>query len=118
MYQGEQLVLAASIVKKAFYQEVTSKFELVKGQFKIERDKWKCEQRVMLPHLEDHKNMLKSLIKEYNMLLIYIIKNYGKTFRNIITNRIMTRLRKSPMVSLKTKNKKLRLLIQLKQPLP
>ena len=111
---------AASIgfVKKALYQEVTPKFALVKGQFKTGRGKWKCEQRVMLSHLQDHKNMLKSLIKEYNMLLIYMINNYGKTFCNIITNRIMNRLRESRMVSLKTKNNKLKRLIELKQPLP
>ena len=111
---------AASIgfVKKALYQEVTPKFALGKGQFKTGRDKWKCEQRVMLSHLQDHKDTLKSLIKEYNMLLIYMINNYGKTFCNIITNRIMNRLRESRMVSLKTKNNKLKRLIKLKQPLP
>ena len=51
-------------VKKALYLEVTPKFVLVKGQFKTEIDKWKCERKVMLSHLQDHKNTLKSLIKE------------------------------------------------------
>ena len=111
---------AASIgfVKKALYQEVTPKFALVKGQFKTGRDKWKCEQRVMLSHLQDHQNTLKSFIKECNTLLIYMINNYEKMFCNIFTNRIMNRLRESRMVSLETKNKKLRCLIELKQPLP
>ena len=111
---------AASIgfVKKALYREVTPKFALVKGQFKTEKDKWKCEQKVMLSHLQDHKNTLKPLIKEYNTLRIYMINNYGKTFCNIITNHIMNRLRESRMLSLKTKNKKLRCLIELKQPPP
>ena len=82
---------AASIgfVKKALYREVAPKFALVKGQFKTEKDNWKCEQKVMLSHLQDHKNTLKSLIKEYNTLRIYMINNYGKTFFNIITNHIM-----------------------------
>ena len=111
---------AASIdfVKKVLYQEVTPTFALVKGQFKKERDKWKCEQKVMLSHLQDQKNTLKSFIKEYNTLLIYMINNYGKTFCNIITNRIMNRLRESRKLSLKTKNKKPRRLIELKQPPP
>ena len=111
---------AASIgfVKKALYQEVTPKFALVKGQFKTGRDKWKCEQRVMLPHLQHHKNTLKSLIKEYNMILINMINNYGKTLCNIIANRIMNRLREPRTVSSKTKNNKLKRLIELKQPLP
>ena len=61
----------------------------MKRQFKIERYKWKCEKNVMLWHLQDHKIALKSLIKEYNTLLIYIINNYGKTFCNIIANRII-----------------------------
>ena len=43
--------------------------------------------------------------------------NYGKAFCNIITNRIMNKLRKSQMVPLKTKTKNLRRLIELKQPL-
>ena len=47
-----------------------------------------------------------------------MINNYGKTFCNIITNHIMNRLRESRMLSLKTKNKKLRRLIELKQPPP
>ena len=79
---------AASIgfVKKVLHQEVTPKFALAKGQFKTERDQWKCEQKVMLSHLQDHKNTLKSLIKEYSTLLIYMINNnYGKMFCNIIT---------------------------------
>ena len=71
-----------------------------------ERDKWKCEQKVMLPHLQDHKNTLKSLIKEWNTLLLCMINNYGKTFCNVITNCIMNRLRESQVISLKTKNKK------------
>ena len=47
-----------------------------------------------------------------------MINNYGKTFCNIITKRIMNRLGESRVVYLKSKNKKLRRLIQLKQPLP
>ena len=115
-YKGELLLLA--LLKKALYLDVTRKFTFVKGQFKMEREKWKCEQKVMLSNLQDYKNTLKSLIKEYNTLLIYMINNYGKTFCNIITNCIMNRLRESQMVSLKTKNKKLRRLTELKQPLP
>ena len=79
-------------VKKALYQEVTPKFTLVKVQFKTKRDKWKCEQRVILSHFQDHKNTLKSLMKEYNLPLIDMINSYGKTFFNIITNHIMNRL--------------------------
>ena len=41
-----------------------------------------------------------------------------KTFCNIITNRIMNKLRESRMVALKTNNNKLKRLIELKQPLP
>ena len=47
-----------------------------------------------------------------------MINNYGKTFCNIITNRIMNKLRESRMVALKTNNNKLKRLIELKQPLP
>ena len=72
----------------------------------------------MLSHFQDQKHTLKSFIKEFNTLLIYMINNYGKTFCNIITNRIMNRLRESRMLSLKTKNKRLRRLIELKQPPP
>ena len=79
----------------------------MKRQFKTEIDKCKCEQKVMLSHLQDHKNTFKSLIKEYNTLLIYMINNYGKTFCNIITNRLMNRIGEPQMLSLKTKNKKL-----------
>ena len=72
----------------------------------------------MLSHFQDQKHTLKSFIKEFNTLLIYMINNYGKTFCNMITNRIMNRLRESRMLSLKTKNKRLRRLIELKQPPP
>ena len=72
----------------------------------------------MLSHLQDHKNKLKSLLKEYNTPLTYMINNYGKTCCNIITNPIMNRLRESRILSLKTKNKKLRHLTELKQPPP
>ena len=47
-----------------------------------------------------------------------MINNCVKTFCNIITNRIIYRLRESRMMSLKTKNKKLRRLIEFKQQLP
>ena len=47
-----------------------------------------------------------------------MINNCGKTFCNIITNRIMCRLRESRMISLKTRNKKRRRLIEFKQQLP
>ena len=46
-----------------------------------------------------------------------MVSNYGKTFCNIITYRIMNRLRESQMISL-IKNEKLRRLTELKQPLP
>ena len=72
----------------------------------------------MLSHLQDHKNTLKFLLKEYNTPLTYMINNYGKTCCNIITNPIMNRLRESRILSLKTKNKKLRHLTELKQPPP
>ena len=47
-----------------------------------------------------------------------MINNYGQMFCNIIINCIMNRLKESEMVSFKTKNKKHRHLIELKQPLP
>ena len=98
----DQLVLF--FLRKTLYQKVAPKFELVKGQFKTERDQWKSEQKVMLSYLQAHNNTLESFTKECNKLLIYMINNYEKTLCNIITNYIINRLRESRMVSLKTKN--------------
>ena len=108
----KRIAASVAFLKKLLHQEVT--------QFTTKRDKWKCRkvERVMLLHLQDHKNTLKSLIKERNTLLINLINNYWNRFCNIITNCLMKRLRESRMVSLKAKNKKLRRLIEIKQQLP
>lgn len=72
----------------------------------------------MVSHLQEQKNTLKSLIKEYNTPLLSIINNFGKNFGNfgnISTNRMIKRLRESQAISLKTKIKSLRRVLELKK---
>lgn len=53
-----------AFVTKALYQEVAPKYASVKGQLKTKSNNWRCEQKLIVSHLQEHKNTSKSLIKE------------------------------------------------------
>ena len=99
-------------IKKALYHEITPKFAQVQGNFINKNSKYKAEKSILLSHLNDHVRSLKSLCKKHYSLCTELKQLTGKFLYLVIINHINTLQYKERLASIKTKNKKLKKLIQ------
>ena len=99
-------------IKKPLYHEIRPKFAQVQGNFINKNDKYKAQKSILLSHLNDHVCSLKILCKIHYCLCTELKQLTGKFLYLIITNHINILQYKEQLSSIKTKNKKLKKLIQ------
>ena len=104
-------------IKKALHHGVTPKFAQVKGNFvNVVNDRYKLEKYILLSHLNNHVHSNKLLIKKH-YLLNKLKQEYGTLLITAVLQYILTLQQKERMESFKTKNYKLKGLIQTKTPM-
>ena len=75
-------------LKKSLHSKDTPKFATVKGHLINKNDKWKFEQRIILPHLQDHAITIKALIQEHKFVIEEINHVIEITLAGIIIQHI------------------------------
>ena len=98
------------------HHEVTPKFAKVKGDFRNVNDRYNLEKHILLSHLNDHVRSNKLLIKKHHYLLNKLKQKCGTILITAVLLHISTQQQKERMDSFKTKNYKLKQLIQTETP--
>ena len=103
-------------IKKALFNEVTPNFAQDRGNFISKIDKCKSERSIFLSHLNDHVIQLKILGSTQHQLIDKLRHLTGRLLYRLIVNYINAIQYNELISSFKTKNNKLKRLIQAKSP--
>ena len=105
---------AIGFIKKSLHNKVIPTFAKVKGTFLGKEYQRKCEEDIMKSHLKEHQNNLGRVMKSLSKDKDSMVNMIGITFTLLLLKRISKEQHKHRMLSLQTKNKRLKRLIDLK----
>ena len=111
---------AASIgfVQYALHNGLTPTFARVKGNFRNKRDKRRAEESILKSELYEHRKTVQAISSKLEDLVTKLREITTPAFCKCLQYLILSKLRKNNIEQLKTKTKKLRILLNKKPGIP